>query len=113
MARKPIFIDEDGNEITEAEAALAQIDAAELVQRLQAAALGTVLMVPTAIAAATALLDRLIPRLAAPQRVNLTDADGTPLSVQIVQFSQTAQPGTNQPGTNASQPGTNVVPLRH
>jgi hypothetical protein len=101
MARKRIFIDEDGNEITEAEAALAQIDAAELVRRLQDAALGTVLMVPTAIAAATALLDRLIPRLAAPQRVNLTDADGTPLSVQIVQFSK------------PSEPSTNVVPLRH
>ena len=100
---KTIHIDHDGNEITDAEAALAEIDAVELVRRLQDAALGTVLMVPTALAAATALLDRLIPRLAAPQRVNLTDADGTPLSVQIVQFSQ----------TSASQPGTNVVPLRH
>ena len=51
------------------------------------------------------LLAKLAPKKYG-DRLGLTDADGTPLSVQIVQFSQTSQPGTNQPGTN-------IVPLRH
>lgn len=66
---KTVYIDEDGNEISERNAALQSVDAIALVQRLQDAALGNVLMVPTAISAALALLDRVLPAL---QRVEHT-----------------------------------------